>query len=224
MSRPTPLLVRARRALARPLTRRLLVAALALATGLTVVSLVSSAEEARRRWGETRPVAVATRDLAAGDPLDAGAAEVRRLPAGLVPAGALAEPPTGALVRQPVVAGEALVEARLAPHGLAGAAALVPPGSRAVAVPLAPVAAPPLAVGDLVDLLAVLPPAGPYRGDGNDGAGARAAGDPAFPLVEAAPVIDVGDDTVSVAVPAGDAPPVAYALSQGAVVVTLAGG
>jgi SAF domain-containing protein len=238
-SRSAPLSVRARRALARPAVRRIVVGVVALATGLAVVSLVRSAEAARLRWGDTRPVAVATHDLAVGDPLGGDAAEVRRLPTALVPPGALSAPPVGALVRQPIAAGEALVAERLAPHGLTGAAALVPPGSRAVAVPLAPVPAPPLAVGDLVDLLAVVSPASGGVGivdsegvDGEDGGGGggvdRGGGvhrsaEPAFPLVETAPVVDVGDETVSVAVPEADAPRVAYALAQGAVVVTLAG-
>jgi hypothetical protein len=211
--------VRARRALARPLVRRTLVGLLALATVVAVVSLVGSAAAARRRWGDTRPVAVATRDLAIGDPV---AGEVRRLPAALVPRGALAVPPAGAVVRQPIAAGEALVPARLAPHGLTGAAALVPPGSRAVAVPLAPVAAPPLAVGDVVDLVAVLPAAGEDSPVGGEGRGGGS--EPAFPLVEGALVVDVGDDDASVAVPEADVPRVAYALAQGAVVITLGGG
>jgi hypothetical protein len=239
VSASAPLVVRARRALARPLVRRLLVSLLALATALVVASLVGSAEAARRRWGETRSVAVATRDRAVGDAVGPGAAEVRRLPAALVPPSALSSPPrAGVLVRQPIAAGEPLVPVRLAPHGLTGAAALVPAGHRAVAVPLAPVAAPPLVVGDLVDLVAVVAGGGAGFGGGAFGGGASGSdgvdvdagadmgagsGDPAFPLVEAAPVVAVGDDTVSVAVPSGDAPRVAYALTQGAVVITLAG-
>jgi Flp pilus assembly protein CpaB len=168
-------------------------------------------------------VAVATHDLAVGDPLGADAAEVRSLPAALVPSGALSAPPFGALVRQPIAAGEALVAERLAPDGLTGAAALVPPGSRAVAVPLAPVPAPPLVVGDLVDLLAVVAPASGGVADGVTG-DVTSGAEPAFPLVETVPVVDVGDETASVAVPEADAPRVAYALAQGAVVVTLAGG
>jgi hypothetical protein len=239
MSPSAPLGVRARRALARPITRRLLVAVLALATASTVTSLVRSAEAARNRWGASRPVAVATRDLAVGDSLDTGAAEVRELPEALVPEAALPAPPAGALVRHPVAAGEVLVRTRLAPLGLTGAAALVPPGSRAVAVPLAPLAAPPLAVGDLVDLLAVVGPGGgsvePGGGSVEPGGGPTgpagtttgavdSTDDPAFPLVESAPVVDVGGETASIAVPEADAPRVAYALVQGAVVITLSGG
>ncbi|HEY8525347.1 MAG TPA: SAF domain-containing protein [Acidimicrobiales bacterium] len=203
-----------RRALARPQARRALVGLLALATAAAVAALVGSAAAARQRWGATRPVAVATRDLAAGEAV-AGAVAVRRWPAALVPPAALARPPAGAVARHPVATGEPLVPAHLAPDGLTGAAALVPAGSRAVAVPLAPVAAPPLAVGDLVDLVGVLPEGGGFESGGPE---------PAFPLAEGAPVVDVGDATASVAVPEADVPRVAYALAQGAVVVTLAGG
>jgi hypothetical protein len=63
---PVFLGVRARRALARTVVRRAVVLALAIVTGLVVLSLVSSAEAARQRWGRARPVAVAIRDLAPG--------------------------------------------------------------------------------------------------------------------------------------------------------------
>ena len=237
---PIVLTVRARRALARPAVRRLCVSGLAAGTCLTVVSLLGAADDARERWGRTHPVAVATRDLAPGDVVEPGSFEVRDLPEGVLPegvvpegalGGAPAEPPVGSVVRHPVLAGEPLVAARLAPDGLTGAAALVPPGWRAVAVPLGPAGAPPLAVGDLVDVLAVMPTAG-LPGLGSDGAGAGpdgtgpdgAAQEPAFVLVERAAVVDVADDAVTVAVPEGDAPRVAWALSNGAVVLALGGG
>ncbi len=212
---PTPIVltVRARRALARPAVRRLCVTALALATALAVAVLLGTASGAPEAWGAPRPVAVATRDLAPGDVIDSGAAEVRDLPGAAVAPAALARVPEGAVVRQAIAAGEPLVPARLAPHGLSGAAALVPPGARALAVPLGPAGSPPLAAGDLVDVLAVLPPGG--AGSGTD---------PAFPLVEAAPVVDAGEQAVTVAVPERDAPRVAWALSHGAVVLALAGG
>ncbi|MGH9193861.1 MAG: SAF domain-containing protein, partial [Acidimicrobiales bacterium] len=133
MSRhPVFLGVRARRALARTVIRRAVVLGLAIVTGLVVISLVSSAEAARQRWGRARPVAVATRDLAPGDVVDRSTVEVRRLPEAAVTPGALAEPPSGSVVRQPVAAGEPLVPERLAPEGLTGVAALVPAGHRAV--------------------------------------------------------------------------------------------
>jgi len=214
--------VRARRALARPVVRRIAVAAVALATGLIVTSLVQSAEAARSRWGASRPVAVATRDLAAGEVVGAGGVAVRMLPEAAVPERALSGAPLGRVVRQPVARGEALVPDRLAPDGLTGAAALVPAGRLAVAVPVGPGGAPPLVVGDIVDVLAVVP--------GGTASSTAAAGDagtggdvPAFPLVAGAGVVDVGEDAVTVAVPRDDAPAVAAALAQGAVVLALVG-
>jgi Flp pilus assembly protein CpaB len=215
--------VRARRLATRPWVRRAAVAVLALVTGLVVASLVRSGDAARRDWGTTRPVAVATRDLAAGDVLAADAVAVRDLPRALVPAAALAAAPAaGAVVRQPIASGEALVAARLAPDGLQGAAALVPAGHRAVAVPIGPSGAPPLGPGDLVDVLAVVSAAPTSSGES---AAALTSVDrpPAFPLVERAAVVAVEDDTVSVGVPEDDAPGVAFALTQGAVVLALAG-
>jgi len=85
-------------------------------------------------------------------------------------------------------------------------------------VPLGPMGAPPLAIGDLVDVLAVVPVAA----DGVADAGAG-TGEPAFPLVEDAMVVDVGEQSVSVAVPDVDAPRLAWTLTNGSVVLALAG-
>jgi Flp pilus assembly protein CpaB len=213
---PVLLGVRVRRALARTVVRRAAVLGLAVATGLVVVSLVSSADAARQRWGRARPVAVATRDLAPGDVVDASVVEVRRLPEAAVAPAALAEAPSGSVVRQPVAAGEPLVGERLAPEGLTGVAALVPAGHRAVAIPIGPLAAPPLTIGDLVDVLAVVPvPA--------DGRPPQSADAPSFPLVEGALVVDVGEQSIAVAVPEADAPRVAWVLTNGSVVLALGG-
>jgi Flp pilus assembly protein CpaB len=193
-----------------------MVLGLAIVTGLVVVSLVSSAEAARQRWGRARPVAVATRDLAPGDVVDGSAVEVRRLPEAAVTPDALGEPPSGSVVRQPVAAGEPLVPERLAPQGLTGVAALVPVGYRAVAIPIGPLAAPPLTTGDLVDVLAVVAAAVEEP--------ALARGDqPSFPLVEAAMVVDVGEQSIAIAVPEADAPRVAWVLTNGSIVLALAG-
>jgi hypothetical protein len=117
-----------------------------------------------------------------------------------------------------------VVAARLAPAGLVGAAALVPAGERAVAVPTGPAPTPPLVVGDRVDVLAVLPAApAPEAGDRPRGVGAPGVSDPAFALVEQAAVVDVADGVVTVAVPEADAPRVAWALGHGSVVLALAG-
>lgn len=234
MSSPSIVLtVRARRALARPAARRTFVVVLATATVATVTLLVTSAGAARERWGTTRAVVVATRDLSPGDVVEAGAVEVRELPAGVVGDAAMADTPEGAVVRQPIFAGEPVVASRLAPAGLTGAAALVPPGQRAVAVPVGPAGGPPVVVGDHVDVLAVLPLGPGVAGPATATDGGPASGDesgasddsdePAFRLVDGAAVVDVDEAAVTVAVPEADAPRVAWALSAGAVVLALAG-
>lgn len=227
MSHPLFVAVRARRALARPVVRRIAVAAVALATGLVVTSLVQSAEAARARWGAGRPVVVATRDLTAGEIVGAGSVAVRTLPEAAVPDRALSGAPLGRVVRHPVARGEALLPDRLAPDGLTGVAALVPAGRLAVAVPVGPGGAPPLAVGDVVDVLAVVPggAVGGAVGGAAPAGGPGTGGDvPAFPLVADAAVVDVGEGAVTVAVPRDDAAAVAAVLAQGAVVLALVGG
>ena len=206
--------VRARRALARPTVRRVAAGVLAVATALTVLALADAADAARDRWGRTRAVAVATRDLAPGELVEPGAAELRHLPTGLLAGEPLDEVPAGAVVRHPIVAGEPLQAGRLAPHGVTGVAALLGRGERAVAVPAGAQPTPPLAVGDWVDVLAVLPAAG---------ADAAPGGAPAFPVVEGATVVDVGDAGVTVAVPREDAARVAWAAAGGTVALALSG-
>jgi Flp pilus assembly protein CpaB len=217
---PVPLSVRARRAIVRPAVRRTAVAALAVVTAVAVASLVDAAGAARDRWGATRPVAVATRDLGPGDVVDAGVVEVRELPRGVVGEATLPEAPVGAVVRHPILAGEPVAPVRLAPDGLTGVAALVPAGERAVAIPLGPAGVPPLAVGDLVDVVTVVPGGATSSADGASGDGSS---DPAFTLVERAAVVDVAEEAVTIAVPDRDAPRVAWAVANGAVVLALAG-
>lgn len=206
--------VRARRALVRPAVRRTAVGLLAAATALSVASLLGAVDDARDRWGATRPVAVATRDLSPGEVLDSGAVEVRDLPEGVLSDAATADVPTGAVVREPILSGEPVAPARLAPHGLTGAAALVAEGERAVAVPVGAGGAPPLDVGDLVDVLTVVAADDGLAGDG---------GAPAFTLVDGASVVHVGEQAVTVAVPDDDAPRVAWAIANSAVVLALTG-
>lgn len=170
-------------------------------------------------------MAVAQRDLAPGDIVDATAVEMRELPKAVISSAALGSEPVGAVVRYPVKADEPLVDDRLAPHGLSGVAALVPDGHRAVSVPDGQPATPPLQRGDMVDVLVVLPAAGGIPGSA--GAGPPEDGfardEPAFPLVSGALVIDVSEQAVTIAVPRDDAPRVAYAITNGVVVLALTG-
>jgi Flp pilus assembly protein CpaB len=183
---------------------------------LQVSALEQRAAAQRSSWGATELVAVAAVDLGPGDVFGPGDATVEQWPVAVVPDGALGEVPVGRVVTAPVVAGEAVVERRLAPAGLSGVAALVPEGHRAIAVPSSVggfgSGAPPLEPGDRVDVLATF--------DVTDG-----GSPPTAPVAEQVLVVDVDGEggTVTVAVPTGAAPRVAFAVARATVTLALAG-
>lgn len=183
---------------------------LALALSAAVVSATTgalrAAGAARAEWGAHVRVSVVQRAVAAGSTLTAADVALERRPVAMVPPGALGEAPVGRVALVDLVAGEVTIERRLAGPGRTGAAALLRPGERGVAITALTGERPPLTVGDLVDLLAV--PA--------DGSRGRL-------LASGRPVIDVEEETgaVTVAVPATAAVAVAEALERGRVVLAL---
>lgn len=191
------------------LTYWLVVLGLAAVTGVAVHLLIDQAAAARARFGETTTVLVARTALAPGDRLD-GRVERRRWPVALQPAGALTRAPARAVAIAPIGRGEVLVGARVSGHGRPGAAALLRPGDRAIAVPVA-VAGLPLRVGDRVDVLAVFDAA----------ADAAPLDTGPGPVASDAVVVAVGAEAVTVAVDAGEAPALARALGAGTVVLAL---
>ena len=209
----------ARRARLSPATWWLAAAAVAAVATVRVGELDDAAEARRRAWGESTSVVVAARDLAAGAVVGAGDVTVEEWPAAMVPGGALAEAPIGSTVTAPVVAGEAVVAARVAPEGLSGVAALIPPGHRAVAVPGSAgglgTDTPPLRVGDRVDVLATFDVVDPTDGS--------AGSEPTGTVADGALVVDVSDDAVTLAVPAVDAARVAFAVARGTITLALVG-
>jgi hypothetical protein len=125
-------LARARHVLARrPWLYWLAVVLVAVAAAVAAARGAATVDAARRSWGTTREVVVATADLAPGDAL-AGHVELRARPTPMVPADALAEVDAAARTRQRVVAGEILVAPDVAPTG--APQDLIPAGSVAVAV------------------------------------------------------------------------------------------
>ena len=185
-----------------------------LAAGSAVRASQLDAEAVARRdaWGQAVPVVVAVADLEAGAVVRTGDVTVERRPAPLVPRGALGELPVGRVVTASILAGEVVVAARIAPGGLSGAATLVGRGHRAVAVPVTG-GAPPLSVGDRVDVVATF----------------DAFEVEALPSgVVAAGVVVVHVDTdaglVTVAVAQADVPRVAFATARGVVSLALLGG
>ena len=184
------------------------VVALAGFTALTVAGQIDRAGDQAARYGRLRPVVTAARAVDVGSVVGPADVTLRSMPAAFLPDGAIGATSTvlGRTVVVPLVRGAAVVAASLAPDGLEGLAALLPAGARAVAVPAGPAS---VAVrrGDRVDVLATFDP--PPAGE-----------DPTFPVAQAALVLDVAPEAVAVAVPAEDAPRLAYAVAAG--VVTLA--
>jgi len=185
-----------------PLLSWLPPAAAALAVAWLTSAVVDGATAEVRSLGPMVRVPVAARPVEAGVVLDVDDVQWRRLPRAAMPREPVSEEPAGGTTLVPVAEGEVLLRSKLAPDGVRGAAALMPPDSLAVAVPVTEGERPPLQRGDRVDLLAA--------GD-EGGAAAVAVG---------ALVVDLGADVVTVAVAAEEAPAVADAVARG--VVTLA--
>jgi len=180
---------------------------LAALTGLTAARLLAAASSRAERLGGLREVRVTTRSVDAGHQLTADDVAVRRLPAAALPEGPVSASPAGHTVLVPLAPGEVLLEAKLAPWGLEGVAALVPPGRRALAVPagrggLA------LRRGNQVDVLATFET---IEGDT----------EPTVAVATSAQVLDVAEESVTVAVSPEEAVRVALATSRGTVTVAL---
>ena len=194
-----------------PLPFWLLSLALAGLTGLTVSRLVDEAAGRAAALGGLVDTPVAARPVGVGRALRAADVEVRRLPASLLPRGRLARAPwAGRVAVVPLAAGEVLLAAKLAPDGLSGVAALVPPGHRALAIPVDPGGLA-LNAGHRVDVLATFDAATPEAPDP----------EPTFPVATDALVVEAGDEAVTVAVTPAQAARVAFALARGTVTLAL---
>ena len=195
-----PLRLVVRRISRSPLAYWVVVVALAGFTASTVARLVDRAGAQAARYGRLRPVVTATHDVEVGSVLHASDVAVQSMPAAFEPDGAAGT--TSAVVGRTVVVqvfrGAAVLAANLAPDGIQGLAALLPPETRAVAVPTG-TASVPLRRGDRVDVLATFDPPAPGE-------------EPTFPVAEAALVVDVGPD---------EAKRVAYAVASGTVTLAV---
>jgi Flp pilus assembly protein CpaB len=220
--------------------------ALVLCTGAGMARLVGGAQAAAAQFGALRPVPVATHEVLAGTALKASDVTLRRLPAAVIPSGEVArsvEAVVGRVTLVPLAPGEVVTSAKVAPSGLTGVSALLPPDSRGLAIPTAP-GTPPLQRGDHVDVLAsfdldrglALSRAAPTdtASAGTASAGTASAGTatadiasagtgpaPTFPVARHALVLDVGHQAITVAVTPDEAPRLAYALTHGAVTLAL---
>lgn len=204
--RPAP----ARFPILRPPPARLVVAVvLAIACGFVVLRTTGRAEAAVDRYGRHTTAWVVGAPLEPGDVIGAGDVVAEPRPVSFLPRDAVTEDPTGRRVTEVLGAGEVVVEHRLAGGDRRGAAALVPEGWRAVAVPTLE-AALPVEVGQRVDVLAAVDPSG--------------TGAVGSTVAEDGVVVHVAEDgAVTVAVTPSQASRVVAALATGLVALALVG-
>ncbi len=212
---------------------------LAMAVGVIASSLAGTDPAATPV--PATPVLVAARDLAPGSALAATDVVWRPLPPDALPNGALAAPPgaggqeadlpspapllQGRSVRLPIMAGEPILTSRLAPDGLTGTAAATPPDARAFSMPI-DARTPPVVIGQHVELFARPTATDSWSGaSGSFPAGTvpPARPDVARTVAADAVVVQIDDRQLTVAVPETDAPAVAAALLDGALVVAVTG-
>jgi Flp pilus assembly protein CpaB len=198
--------VRLRRLTRSPIVFWLTAIALALTTGLVVSRIVGRAQSAVARFGSLRTVAVALRPVPAGVVLVDADVGLRRVPAAFLPDGAVGSRPVGRTVVVPLVRGQAVSRAQLAPDGVHGVTALLPPGRVAIAVPNDDVT-PPVRRGDVIDLLATF------------NAKDDTTTTPTVTVASAGDVLEVDAKSVTVAVRPDEAPRVAFAVAAGTLAV-----
>ena len=186
----------------RPLAYWFLVGLLAAATAGVVLDRTAAADAARQRWGEERPVLVASHDLGPGDVLGAADGHVEHWPAALAPPDALATAGGGEVVAAPIAAGEPVVRHRLGRVGGGPVAGRLPAGTRGVTIPVGE-APPPVRPGDHVDVV------------GTDVSGAGTV------IATGALVVLVDEQAVVIAVEAADVGRVAGAVVAGATVLVV---
>lgn len=196
--------MRLRRITRSPVGYWLAVIVLAAATALFVARLVGASEAQQARFGARRQVAVAVGGLEVGHVLTGDDVDVREMPAAFVPAGAVgsADAAVGHTVVVTLFAGEPVLESHLAPAGVHGIGAHLTPSRRAMAVPVG-AAAPAVRAGDVVDVLATF------------------EGEKTFAVAEAATVVAVGADAVTVALSIDETSGVADAIARGGVTLAV---
>ena len=189
----------------KPLAYWSLTVLVAGTVGYAMYSVVASADATRAGFGTMQAVVVAVRDVEPGAALDTTNTEVRELPVALLPEGVLTTLPSGATANTTLLAGEPVHRRRIGRAGDGPVAAMLPDGTRGLAVPRDESSLP-LRPGDHVDVVAAF----------TVGAGGAAR------LVAAGvTVAHVGDRSVVVAVPVEQLVDAAQALVDGGVVLAL---
>jgi Flp pilus assembly protein CpaB len=180
-------------------------------TAVTFLVVRAALAQVPAGYGPLVTVPVVARPVVAGGVVPADGVRLERRPSSTLPDADFFVGRAGGLTSLvPLVPGEVLLADDLAPAGLHGPAALLPPGHRALAVPLPPESGRlPLRVGDHVDVLAT--------------ATATADETITVAIAERALVlaVDPSTDTVTIAVPSALAPGVASAIAHATVTLAL---
>ncbi len=219
MPEPSPMRRRAesptwRRSLLYRWLRRPLVywSAVGLLLVITVIALARQTDRQRHlteTYGELQNVPVAVALIRPGEPLDTGTVRWEHRPAAGVPPGAVTDLTEGALAATAIYPGEVIHGERVAGGG-SGLSSRLAPGVAAVSVPTS-YGVPPVQPGDRVDLLATF-----------DSFADEAAPE-ASSVARSATVLEMGEDTVTVAIRASEVPSTVSALVWGAVTVVAVG-
>ncbi len=190
---------------------RLALALVAVAAVASTRVVVLRAEHDRARWGTVVRTVIVAREVSAGSLLVSTDLAVRSMPLAAVPTGASTsvESLVGLRTTSALYVGDVVIAPRLVGHRSALAARLLP-GQRAVGVPLG-TTHPTLHPDDHVTLVALA---------SDETSSSDRAGGPAVQRF-AAIVLDIQDDTLTVAVPESDAVALATAAIRGPVAVIL---
>ena len=200
---------RLHRAGRRALRTRSLAIVLAVGAGLLTHGQWIRGQQLRNDWGSRRIVLVAARDLSPGDPLDTSSIRTAEVPTSAVPGRAVERVEPGRRAVRSVTIGEILVEDDVAPAASGPLAARLPAGHTGVAVVLAD-DAPAIGPGDVVDVVAAPEPFVDDAGSGE-----------ATVVARSAVVIDIRDDSVTLAVADDEATRVAQRALVGPVGLTV---
>ncbi|MGI8792229.1 MAG: hypothetical protein ACR2H3_03485 [Acidimicrobiales bacterium] len=134
----------------------------ATATGTTVGAALDAAADARQQWGRTATAWVVVKPVAAGSVVTSQHVATMALPQQMLPPDRASEV-IGLVARTDLHLGEIVIGRRLAGPERAGPSALLKPGERAITISALDGERPPVAVGDIVDLVAVPLDGGPAR-------------------------------------------------------------
>ncbi len=179
---------------------------------ITVIGITRQSEHRRQvveTYGSLREVPVATALIRPGESLGSETVRWEMRPAASVPPGAVGELAEGAVAAAAIYPGEVIHTARLEGGG-GGLSSRLAPGTAAVSVP-ASYGIPAVRPGDRVTLVAVYDT---LTGD---------APPQARPVAHDATVVELGEDSVTVAIRASEVEPTVSALVWGTVAIVAVG-